>query len=251
MSQNSDWVTDVERSVERFARKYSLTYSRSEREISASFEIGCFHALVNFYSERCKIEPKNLRDGKYYRYLTSPNGNPNNFSYVRARVDGRGYEIRQQVRIRSHLADDIAFTPDLVVLPEDVDISSTKDKDYAKGKRSFFCVSSEDVIAAHECKSMMPFPELLVSFIGTLTVAHAWLDDPKPKGFFGKVGLHLAPSLFVGGTPRGLHVRMIRALEKCYPINVIVGLHSGTWDLTRPTRTLNVLPPGEKLYAWE
>ena len=44
-----NWLASVERACERFADKHAITYRKSEREISASFEIGCFHALVEFY----------------------------------------------------------------------------------------------------------------------------------------------------------------------------------------------------------
>lgn len=44
-------------------------------------------------------------------------------------------------------------------------------------------------------------------------------------------GEHLAPTLFVGGSARALHLKMIKGLKKAYPLNIVVGLHSGTWDL--------------------
>ncbi len=56
-----------------------------------------------------------------------------------------------------------------------------------------------------------------------------------------KQGAHLAPTLFVGGFARALHNRMIAALETTYPMNVVVGLHSGTWSLLGRGRTLNRL----------
>ena len=225
------WVPRVEQACERFAKRHRLVYNKSEREISASFEIGCFHSLLEFYEANCILAPENLQDNAY-RYLTTPNGNPAKFSRVKITHPKGVFTLRQQVRIKSHLDPDIAFTPDMVVLKESAIINAIKDKDYAKGKRSFFTVSSSAVIAAHECKSMNPFPELLVSFIGQLVTAHAWLDLAKPYKFVEKDGVHLAPTLFVGGTPRGLHLRMIHALEKCYPINILVGMHAGTSKLT-------------------
>jgi len=44
---------------------------------------------------------------------------------------------------------------------------------------------------------------------------------------------HLAPTLFVGGTPRGLHLRMITALQESYAMNIVCGLHEGTWELSQ------------------
>jgi hypothetical protein len=200
--------------------------------VAASFEIGCFHALTEFYEQQgFVIRATNLTPSGEYKYLTSPNGNPNNFSFIRLISRKGTFELRQQVRIRSHLDPDIAFTPDLVVLVKGAALGGEKDPDYASGKRSFFCVDARSVVAAHECKSMNPFPELLVSFLGLFVTAHAWHTGACRVARLAPNGMHLAPSLFVGGTARALHLRMIRALEACYPINIVVGLHVGNWSL--------------------
>jgi len=235
------WLRTLERKIESFAIRHQVTYAKSEREIAASFEIGCFHALTEFYEQSFAIEPKNLNQNGEYRYLTTPNGNPHNFSYVRLVRPGEIRELRQQVRIRSYVNDDIAFTPDMVVVTEGADVGGQKDPDYAGGKRGFFCVRSADVIAAHECKSMNPFPELLVSFVGMLITAHAWLDGSSQLAALDAAGVHLAPTLFIGGTTRGLHIRMLRALSTAYPINIVAGLHAGTWSLLGGSQSLNRL----------
>ncbi len=221
------WARDVEDRIMRFAADFGAVYRRSERELSASFEIGCFHALVDFYRTKGNVNPANLSDGEY-RYLTSPSGNPENFSYVIADIEGERFSIRQQVRIRSHIHPDIAFTPDLVVLGPQAVLHGELDIDFARGQRRFFFVEADDVVAAHECKSMAPFPELMVSFLGMLFAAHSWLEAPTEVD---PDGPHLCPSLFVGGTARALHLRMVRALEDSYPMNVILGLHYGTLNL--------------------
>ncbi len=234
MTTDEQWLKSAVQMVKNFAKQHKTAYNKKDREISAYFEIGCFHALLNFYeNEGYTLSIKNLINGEY-RYLTTPSGNPANFSYVSVNAqDNECFEIRQQVRIKSHLDPNIAFTPDIVVVMEDKKISAEKDSDYANGKRPFYSVNSEYVIAAHECKSMVPFPELLVSFVGMLTVAHRWfgseanniiIPETYEKG-------HLAPTLFVGGIAKAMHLKMISALEKTYPINIIVGLHKDTWNL--------------------
>lgn len=85
------------------------------------------------------------------------------------------------------------------------------------------------MVAAHECKSMNPFPELMVSFIGMLVTAHKWYPNGKPvvrpeKG-------HLAPTLFVGGSARAFYNKMIAAMQSAYNLNIVVGMHAGTWNL--------------------
>jgi len=118
------WVRKVEGACEKFAAKYSLIYNKTEREVSASFEIGCFHSLVEFYERTCAVTPENLTKDKEYRYLTTPSGNPANFSHVKIVHSDGTFTLRQQVRIRSHLDRDIAFTPDTVVLRDSAIIDS-------------------------------------------------------------------------------------------------------------------------------
>lgn len=238
ISTPDEWVAGIEKAIEAFAKKHSLTYAKKERELSASFEIGCLHTLTDFYEKHSKLMLNNLVAGQY-KYLTTPNGNPANFSYIKGIAGSETFEIRQQVRIRSHLAQDVAFTPDMVVIRNDSEINGALDPDYAAGKRKFFFVKSSDVIAAHECKSTNPFPELLVSFVGMLVAAHQWLLSPIDRTKINSLGCHLAPSLFIGGTASGIHKRMVQSMEANMPINIILGLHRGTWDLLNPENDRN------------
>jgi len=206
------WVKKAEQLSEAFGSKHKVVINATERQLSASFEIGCFHALLQYYElYGYKANPANLIDDKY-RYLTTPSGNPSNFSYVALQGADGDFELRQQVRIESHVDPNICFTPDLVVLAKDAAVSAQSRPDFAGGKRPFFKVSSVDVVAAHECKSTNPFPTggrvTLTSGLG-----------------------HMAPTLFVGGTAKSLHLKMIGAMQKCYGMNIVCGLHEGTWDL--------------------
>ena len=233
MSTSNDeqkWLGELEYSLEQFANKHQFTYSKSQRQIAASFEIGCLLALASFYERQGTLFAKNLKNGEF-RYLTTPAGIPDNFSFLEVDIGGAVFAIRQQVRIRSHLDTDIAFTPDIVVIPGDIEISETRDADYGNGRMRFCYVDSEDVVAAHECKSMQPFPELFISFVGVLVVAHGWYDPRNPTRVLEGRGPHLAPTLFVGGSARALHNRMAGAMRKSLPLNVVVGLHRNTWSL--------------------
>ncbi|MGB9905126.1 MAG: hypothetical protein ACPLQO_10750 [Desulfotomaculales bacterium] len=228
----SNWLNQVILFMNNFAEKYSVYYSKTFYEISAAFEIGCFLSLVKYYeSKGCTVKPKNLGENNEYRYLTTPNGNPDNFSFLSLEKNEKHFQLRQQVRILcSHIDQEIAFTPDIVVIKKDTEIINRIDNDYANGKRRFFCIDSNDVIAAHECKSLVPFPELLVSFIGLVFTAHSWLLNPNDCSMVDNSGLHLAPTLFIGGTARGLHIRMINSMKRNFPINIVTGIHLG-WNL--------------------
>lgn len=222
MSDDS-WVNSIERRIQRFCQDHALAYRKTERELSASFEIGCLHLLTNDYSKRGTLELQKL-SGDAFQYLTTPAGNPNNFSWIKVTIGNQEFQLRQQVRIRSHLDKDIAFTPDIVVLLGSAVVNETKDKDFANGKKGFFNVTSDAVVAAHECKSLVPFPELLISFIGALIAAHTWFD-PASNSATEEPGDHLAPTLFVGGSTNAIQRRMAKALERVYPINILTGLH--------------------------
>ncbi len=232
------WLDKIEKVLRQFARRHRFTYAKSERVVAGAFEIGCFHSLVQYYADDCTVSAENLQDGKF-RYLTSPNGNPDNFSYVVIKHRRTTYELRQQVRVRSSINSDIAFTPDIVVFRTRKRVKSHKDPDYANGKRTFFYVEASDLVSLHECKCMNPFPELMVSFLGMVFAAFPWATEPAFGNRIDKKSLHLAPSLFVGGSARGLHLKMVTALKASFPVNMILGMHYGTWDLTRDEANLN------------
>lgn len=243
------WVDQVTTMMEEFASNYGVVYSQKERVISAYFEIGCLLALKDFYESNGfigVIMNQDKSDGSY-RYLTTPSGNPVNFSYLLMTKGETKIEIRQNVRILSHIGDDIAFTPDIIVLPENTEVRGTTNLEYACGKKRFFHVRSDEVIAAHECKSLSPFPELLVSFIGFLFTAHAWMKTSKYQKIIKAPGDHLAPYLFVGGCARPIHLSMIKGLKNAFPINIVVGMHMGTWDLNGASAEIRTMPnPFEK-----
>ena len=219
---DASWIQAIETDANQFAERYGAVYlTRTERELSASFEIGCFLAVVKFYERKCSISLENLTNENEYRYLTTPSGNPANFSFVRIERNGTVFQLRQQVRIASHIGTDVAFTPDFVVMRDSVEIKKCLDPDYAGGKRAFFSVHSRHVIAAHECKSMNPFPELLVSFIGTLIAGHAWMREEQAMALVEKRGMHLAPTLFVTEARLDVfYIRMVKGLEACYPSEI-------------------------------
>lgn len=127
----SEWVDKVSTAIQEFSDNYSAVYSKTERELSASFEIGCFLALIHFYQEKnFDISLEGLVNNQF-KYLTTPSGNPNNFSFIKLKKDHTEFEIRQQVRIKSHVDPEICFTPDIVVLKFDSQIRGLKREDYA------------------------------------------------------------------------------------------------------------------------
>ena len=213
MPEGDAWVATVAEKMRSFASQHRIVFQQTARQVSASFEIGCFHALSEFYTGPFTVTAENLTSGREYRYLTSPGGNPNNFSFLNLWSATGTFELRQQVRIRSRLHADIAFTPDLIVIKAGALVHAVRDQHYASGRRPFYFVDSSSVIAAHECKSLNPFPELLVGFVGMLIAAPEWLEASGSCVHRSENGAHLAPTLFIGGSARALHTKMIAALE--------------------------------------
>ena len=233
-NQSDDaWLLEISGTVKTFCREYKVVYAVTKRERAASFEIGCLHMLLNNYEEVGALRPENLNEKGEFRYLTSPSGNPENFSWIRLTIDDREFQIRQQVRVRSHWHADVAFCPDIVVLKQNAEVEAELDPEYANGKRKFFVVSSDQVVTAHECKSLSPFPELLVSFTGMFQAAHKWFVPNSSSNHLHPGGNHPAPCLFIGGDSRPIQRRMIKALEDVFPINIVSGLHSGRFKMSR------------------
>lgn len=236
--KNADpWLADVDKRMRRFASQHAKAFAKTKREQSGFFEIGCFIALVEDYSKQgFTVRANNLAADGSFRYLTSPNGNPDNFSYVTMDRGSVACELRQQIRLRSVLHPDIAFTPDMVVLRSGTQIDQIKDPDYANGKRGMFAAPASAALAVHECKSLVGFPELYVSFLGMLSATghpdHITTTTSPPLG-------HLASTLFVGGESSALHLRMLEALSKHFPVNIVTGLHKGGWVLTKGKKPMN------------
>ncbi len=86
---------------------------------------------------------------------------------------------------------------------------------------------------------MNPFPELMISFIGMLVAAHIWLDGNSDITV-SRRGDHLAPTLFVGGSLRPFHKPMVKAMQKLYPLNIVTGLHAGTWNIGASKNRLRI-----------
>jgi hypothetical protein len=47
--------------------------------------------------------------------------------------------------------------------------------------------------------------------------------------------------MFVGGSAQAMHLKMISAIQKVHPLNIVVGMHQGNWDLYGPHKKLNRL----------
>lgn len=192
------------------------------------FELGCFLALID-YLKAAGVESKveGLQEGEF-RYLTSPSGKPDNFSYMTLNRKDQRFELRSQLRVRARFHRDVAFTPDLVLVRGKAKVEQILDSDYAGGKRGVYAVEAKTVEAIYECKSLPGYPELYVSFLGMVAAIRGRLVSRRPQD-----ELFLS-TLFVGGQARAFHRRMLAAIDSECCVRVVTGLHKGGWLLGRP-----------------
>lgn len=217
-----NWTQMVMKACRNFAARHQHVYSVSKKAASGLFELGCFHALIDYYrANDFNVTVCNLKKGEF-KYLTTPAGNPSNFSFVEVEKDDQKFEIRQQIRVMSYIDERICFTPDIVVLRSGALIQGRLLDEYANKKKQMFSILSSDVLSLFECKSMQPYPELFVSFIGYQSLVFS-------AG--ARESAHLPPTLFVGGSSSPLHLKMIGAFREKLGLNIIDGMHYGDWKL--------------------
>jgi hypothetical protein len=84
-----------------------------------------------------------------------------------------------------------------------------------------------------------PIPQLMISFIGMLVTAHIWIDGNSDITV-SRRGNNLVPTLFVGGSLRPFHKPMVKAMQKLYPLNIVPGLHAGTWNIGASKNRLRI-----------
>lgn len=230
---DAKWLSQLDLLIDAFAADHAVVLENvTSRSVAASFEIGCLLLLEHYYRDKgYTVVPQNLING-HYRCLTSPSGNPSNFSFLLCTRKGRQVEIRQQIRVQSTIDTDIAFTPDLAVVRVGSAGKARFADEFARGKRRIFFVEAPDVIAAHECKCLVAFPELMVSFIGMLHCGHAWLEDlPTLVSDVGDD--HLLPTLFIGGGATPWHRKMADAMQRKFPLNIALGVYGQNFRSNR------------------
>lgn len=114
--------------------------------------------------------------------------------------------------------DKVFTTPDIVVSKTDTPSEST---DYYLTKMKLSYISTENLITFCEAKHLMPFPELMVGFIGTVmelkpSCINGTVEDPNTE--------HIAPSLMMSGTFSKPTKRIRESLEQRYYVNLFDNL---------------------------
>jgi len=206
-----------------FANKFKVILAEHSKRISDYFEISCYHLIIRYYENiGYQLEVQNLRGGKY-RYKCSPIGLLRNFSYFKAtKTDKQGQAdtvyLYHNATVQSSFDDKVFTTPDIVVSKTDTPREST---DYYLTKKKMSYISKENLITFCEAKHLMPFPELMVGFIGTVmelkpSCINGTVEDPNTE--------HIAPSLMMSGTFSKPTKRIRESLEQRYYVNLFDNL---------------------------
>lgn len=209
---------EFEKDLIDFSNKYKVLLAEHATRISDYFEMICYNIILRYYEEKhYSLTVKNLQAGKF-KFKCSPNGLLKNFSYFKAtKIDEHGevvtVYIMHNATVQSAFDDTVFTTPDIVISKTDTPAST---EDYYLTKKKLSYIPRESFITFCEAKHLMPFPELMVNFIGT--VMELKPDCIRCIGDRDSSD-HIAPSLMMSGTFGKPTSRIRDSFEKRYYVN--------------------------------
>lgn len=215
-------ITEFKKELKEFANKHRITLAEHSKKISNYFEMSCYHKIILYYESRgYKINVKNLQKG-LFRYKCSPSGKLQNFSYFEAikRVNENDIKLYLYHNATIQSAHDVRVftTPDIVIAKTD---APCENFDYYETRKGLSYFTNDDIISFCEVKNLIPFPELMINFIGTVNeLKPKCLSSENPE----KGSIDLAPSLMMSGSYSKSTRRIKHSLEKRYYINMLDNL---------------------------
>lgn len=228
-----------EEEIKEFANIHHTHFKEHAKRVSDYFEMSCYNMIVHYYENLgFKMEAQNLINGDF-KYKCSPSGLLQNFSYFRGVkiVDEGEYVIYvfHNATVQSSHDVTVFTTPDIVV-------SRTKESkitsDYYTTKKRLSYIDHPNIITFCESKHLIPFPELMITFIGTV-------NELKPEclstnGCPNDVG-HIAPSLMMSGTLSKPCKRIKDSIEKRYFVNFFSDLFDNPMSTTFSKRGMEFI----------
>lgn len=215
---------EFEKDLKAFANKHKTVMESHASRISDFFEMACYNLVISYYENLgYRMEVQNLQ-GKRFRYKCSPNGKLVNFSYFKANKqseDGTSEDvffIYHNATVQSYYDDGVFTTPDIVISATD---KSIENKDYYDNKKVLTYIPKEALISFFEAKHLVPFPELMFNFIGTV---HELMPKCIDANMECDMGNHIAPSLMMSGSFGKATKNIKTAFEKRYAINYLDNL---------------------------
>ncbi len=210
---------EFERELTSFANKFRTTIAEHSTRINSYFEMSCFNMIVHYYELQGFIASvENIIAGRF-KFKCSPTGLLENFSYMRVTKDEKCYRIYHNASVQSAHDDDVYTTPDIVVSE---DIEPTITTDYYKTKKRFSFFPNNRIITFCEAKHLVPFPELMLSFIGTVNELKPMCLSLEKQ--YNESEMHIAPSLMMSGSQSKPTDRIANSLQKRYFVNMLSDL---------------------------
>lgn len=212
--------SDFEDELKSFANKHKTIIHDHSDKISDYFEIACYNMVIKYYEIiGYHMTVCNEKDGKF-KYKCSPNGHLGNFSYFSAQKENEDgtydtFYVFHNATVQSAHDNNVFTTPDIVV--SHVCESEFTDNHY-KTKKKLSYIANSDVITFCEAKHFVPFPELMLNFIGTV-------NELKPLCLTEKacndetLQNHIAPSLMMSGGESKPCETIRVSLERRYFVN--------------------------------
>ena len=204
-----------------------MTLAEHSKRISDYFEMTCYNLIVRYYEKLgYNLSVQNLKGGKF-KYKCSPKGLLGNFSYFKAeKTDDSGHSeeffVFHNATVQSAFDDLVFTTPDIVV-------SKTKEPsittDYYATKLKLSFIGKNDLVTFCEVKHYTPFPELMLSFMGTV---HELMPGCTDENVAHPESYHIAPSLLMSGSFGKSTNRIKESLEGRYYVNFIDNLFEDT-----------------------
>ena len=215
-------LNDFEEDIKAFAIMHHAHFKEHAKRVSDYFEMSCYNMIVHYYENiGFNMEPQNLVNGDF-KYKCSPSGLLPNFSFFKGTkmVNGKKEVIYvfHNATVQSSHNKKVFTTPDIVVSR----IKKPKiTRDYYSTQRRMSYIDSPNIITFCEAKHLIPFPELMITFIGTVNELRPWcLSD---NGYSDKAG-HIAPSLMMSGCLNKPCLRIKQSLERRYYVNFFSNL---------------------------
>ncbi len=209
---------DFERELTDFSNSYGMLLAEHAKRISDYFEMTCYNLVIRYYEKKgYELKVQNLQGGKF-KFKCSPTGLLKHFSYFKATKQGdQGVDeviyIYHNATVQSAFDEKVFTTPDIVVSNSNIPAET---KDYYATKKTLSYIPKESLITFCEAKHLVPFPELMVNFIGTVhELKPDCVDDHKEH----PASAHIAPSLMMSGTFGRPTKRIQQSFEKRYYVN--------------------------------
>lgn len=220
-------IAEFEKELTSFANKFRTTIAGHSKHISSYFEMSCYNMIIQYYEKKgYSSSVENLIAGRF-RFKCSPTGHLEKFSYIKLTKDDNSYRLYHNASVQSAYDNDIYTTPDIVVT-KDAEPSATTD--YYKTRQKFTYVPNSSMVTFCEAKHFAPFPELMISFIGTVNELKPSCLQSGDEEYSGEN--HIAPSLMMSGGFSKPTEKIADSLQRRYFVNMLDDLFIDPYKTT-------------------